>query len=231
MPALTSRRCFDAVTQLVVSKNLRHHSNPESSEILSTIDSPYGPFLLRFKTRDAQDVIMIYSELNTKCPRSRIPAMTDFITRANFGLPVGGFELCITSGEIRFRVSLDVEQVDNLSGLLISLLARNVKTVDKYIPGVLAVIEGKSPKEAIDDCECDMPQPVVHRFPSNIEIEEKVEEENDEEITSSVQEESCDDVEDHESISSSFEEDESEVEVEMDAGKRRRFFSGGCVTM
>ena len=63
---------------------------------------------------------------------------------------MGNFEFDFTIGEIRYKTSIDVEG-DNLSFALVKqMVYANVMMMDEYLPGIIAVVEGKlSPQEAI----------------------------------------------------------------------------------
>lgn len=80
----------------------------------------------------------IRTRLNKRLP------VTEFITRANYGMIMGNFEFDFTSGEIRYKTSIDVEG-DNLSFALIKqVVYANVTVMDEYLPSLIAVIEGKA---------------------------------------------------------------------------------------
>ncbi len=67
--------------------------------------------------------------------------MAEFLTRANYGLIIGNFELDFGDGEIRYKTSLDVEG-DRLSQASIKqLVYTSVLTMDQYLPGIEAVIK------------------------------------------------------------------------------------------
>ena len=73
-----------------------------------------------------------------------------FLTRANYGMMIGNFEMDFTDGEIRYKTSIDVEG-DKLSSALIKrLVYANVMMMDEYLPGIVSVTEGDmEPKDAI----------------------------------------------------------------------------------
>jgi hypothetical protein len=81
-------------------------------------------------------------------------AVSEFLTRANFGMAIGNFEINLDSGEVRLKTSIDVEG-DRLSlELFRQLVAANVNTMDRYLPGIQRVIEGSlTPKDAIAQLE------------------------------------------------------------------------------
>ncbi|KAL0228414.1 hypothetical protein RCL1_004557 [Eukaryota sp. TZLM3-RCL] len=144
-----NNRIFDTLVHLLSSKNLRFHSDDHTLEILSSVTSPSGAFLLRFKCLDLDNIIL-YAEILTPCPSSQIPLMVEFLNRINFGLPVGGFELNILNGLIRYRVDADFYNIDDIEGLLITLLTRNVKTVERYLPSIVKLCEGTSLKKVME---------------------------------------------------------------------------------
>lgn len=63
---------------------------------------------------------------------------------------MGNFEFDFTTGEIRYKTSIDVEG-DNLSFALIKqMVYANVMMMDEYLPGIMAMIEGDMEvKEAV----------------------------------------------------------------------------------
>ncbi len=77
-------------------------------------------------------------------------AIAEFLTKVNYGMILGNFELDFTDGEIRYKTSIDVEG-DRLSVALIRpLVYANVTMMDQYLPGLVAMMEsGVSPQEAI----------------------------------------------------------------------------------
>ncbi len=88
------------------------------------------------------------------CPLAVSPekslAMAEYLMKANYGLMVGNFELDFIDGEIRYKSSIDVENEQLTTGLVNNLVYANVLTMDKYLPGIIALINTQlSPSEAI----------------------------------------------------------------------------------
>lgn len=106
------------------------------------------------QARESQEQFVFYSICPVNVPPERHPAMAEFLTRANYGLPVGNFEMDFDDGEIRYKTSLDVEG-DRISTALIKQAVRaNVIMMDQYLPGILAIISGGgSPEEIIKGIE------------------------------------------------------------------------------
>jgi len=94
---------------------------------------------------------VFYSVCSVRVPKSKRPAIMEFLHRVNFGLIIGNFEIDADDGEIRYKTSIDVEG-DNLTYALIKrLIYPNVLMMDKYYPGIMAILyAGISPKEAVE---------------------------------------------------------------------------------
>jgi hypothetical protein len=106
------------------------------------------------KTREQQQQFVFYSVSPVNVPENKRLPITEFITRANYGMIMGNFEFDFTTGEIRYKTSIDVEG-DNLSFALIKqMVYANVMMMDEYLPGIMAVIEQEvEVKEAISRVE------------------------------------------------------------------------------
>lgn len=109
-----------------------------------------GTFLIR----QEKDQVTFYVQLPSKAPEGRQREAMEFITRANYGMNIGNFEMDMQDGEIRFKVALDVE-----AGILSTIMVRNMMTaafftVDRYFPGLMSVLFGNAiPAAAVREIE------------------------------------------------------------------------------
>jgi len=95
-----------------------------------------------------------YSVSPVAVPPERRAAVADYITRANAGLVVGNLELDFDTGVVRVKTSVDFEGERLSAGLIRNLVYTNVRTMDNYAPGLLAVINGDAePEQAIAAAE------------------------------------------------------------------------------
>jgi hypothetical protein len=92
------------------------------------------------QAREEQYRFIFYSVCAANTPEPRRPAMAEFLTRANYGLIIGNFELDYNDGEVRFKTSIDVEGDELTSALVKQMVYANVLTFDKYLPGVMKVM-------------------------------------------------------------------------------------------
>jgi hypothetical protein len=83
--------------------------------------------------------------------------VAEYLTRANYGLIFGNFELDFADGDIRYRFALDCEGRESLSdNLILKTVSIPLSMIKKYGDGLAAVIFGaKSPEDAIKEAEGD----------------------------------------------------------------------------
>ena len=95
-----------------------------------------------------------YSIYPVRTPAGRRMAMAELITRINYGMAIGNFEMDFDDGEVRYKTSLDVTD-DRLSfALLTQMCEANLYLMDRYYPAVQAVMEkGAAPVDALNSIE------------------------------------------------------------------------------
>lgn len=100
---------------------------------------------------DEANQFVFLSVLSRKVPVKKRAAIAEFLTRANFGLNIGNFEMDYSDGEIRYKTSIDVTTDRLTTGLIDPLVKASLVAMDDYLPGIEAVLAGKAtPSEAID---------------------------------------------------------------------------------
>jgi hypothetical protein len=97
---------------------------------------------------------LFYAVAPVKVPEEVRMSIAEYLTRANYGLRIGNFELDYSDGEVRYKSSLDFEgQVLN-EDLIRNAIYPAVHTMDRYLPGILRVsFGGATPHEAIEEVE------------------------------------------------------------------------------
>ncbi len=92
--------------------------------------------------------LIVYAQCGNS-PDDRKAAVAEYITRANYGLPLGNFEMDYSDGEVRYKTGIDVEGGDISPHLIHNVFYANASTTGKYIPGLRTVFEGADPAEAV----------------------------------------------------------------------------------
>lgn len=97
---------------------------------------------------------LFYAVLPVRVPEHLRGALAEFLTRANYGLRIGNFEMDYADGEVRFKSSLDFDGEPLTANLIRNAIYPAVQTLDRYLPGALAVIYGgKEPAAAVAEIE------------------------------------------------------------------------------
>ncbi len=106
------------------------------------------------QTNEDQQLFFFYSVCPINIPEDKRAQVAEFITRANYGLRIGNFELDYSDGEVRYKTSLDVENAELTSALISNQVYANLWTMDRYLPGVFSVVYGNAlPEDAIKEIE------------------------------------------------------------------------------
>jgi hypothetical protein len=109
--------------------------------------------------REAEHQVVFYSVLPVNVPPEKLSVVAEFVTRANYGMIVGNFELNYEDGEVRYKTSIDVGAGGLSLPLVRQLVYPNVATMDHYVPGLMAVIYSPtSPADAIAGIEGQSPE-------------------------------------------------------------------------
>jgi hypothetical protein len=106
------------------------------------------------QTLEERRTLLFYSVCPLEIPRAKYGAVMEFITRANYGMLGGAFEFDLNDGDLRFRTSATLPDSDLTLSLVRLVVYDNVTSMDIYLPGIEAVINGQAtPAQAIEHVE------------------------------------------------------------------------------
>lgn len=104
------------------------------------------------QAREAQQQLVFYSVLPANAAPAMRNSVAEFITRANYGMVIGNFEMDYDDGEIRYKTSVDVEGSTVTLPLIRQLVYANISIMDHYFPALMRVLYGGiAPQEALAD--------------------------------------------------------------------------------
>lgn len=100
--------------------------------------------------------LTVYFFLPNSVPEEKRTAAAEFLTRANYGLILGNFEMDFADGEVRYKTSIDCEGGALTPKMVHTLFVANLITIDRYFPGMMKVIwSNADPEEAIEEIESE----------------------------------------------------------------------------
>ena len=88
--------------------------------------------------------LLAYGNINISADRQSMDEVCEYVTRANYGLTLGNFELDFRDGEIRYKMSINVRDCLPGDDAIDDLWSIPVGMMNKYGDGLLAVNMGFS---------------------------------------------------------------------------------------
>ena len=113
---------------------------PDLSALRIPFQGANGEWVCFAQANEAQSQVVFYSIATVNAPPEKRTSVADFITRANYGLAVGNFEMDFVDGEIRCKTSLNAEGSHLTTALIKQLVYTNITIMDRYLPGLMRVL-------------------------------------------------------------------------------------------
>jgi hypothetical protein len=113
-----------------------------------------GKWTCYAQVHEEQQIFFFYSVCPIDTPEEKRLLMAELLTRANYGLKVGYFDMNFADGEVRFKTSIDVGEENLSNTILRNLVYNNLWIMDHYLPGILSLIYSDiTPVEVIQKME------------------------------------------------------------------------------
>ena len=105
---------------------------------------------------DECQYLIAFGRCGIRADESCMAQVAEYLTRANFGLRNGNFELDYSDGDIRYKTFVDCEDLLPSAAVLQDAVTIPVDMFDRYGNGLMSVVLGvRTPEEAIQDAEKD----------------------------------------------------------------------------
>ncbi len=93
------------------------------------------------QTRETEKQFVFYSIYPEAIPEDKRLPLAELLTRINYGLILGNFELDLDDGEVRYKTSIDTTGSTLNFQLMDRLVYANIMIMDHYWPQIQAIIE------------------------------------------------------------------------------------------
>ena len=145
---------FDAVVAVLDAEGWAFDRLGTRTALTAAFQGEAGQWTVAVMASEKQRRLVAYSIAPLSAPAERRAAVAEFLTRANYGLPVGNFEMDLDDGEVRFKTAVDLADALVTDGLIRSLIHANVVLMDRYVKALHDVaIQGGDPAAAIKAAE------------------------------------------------------------------------------
>lgn len=127
---------------------------PHYQAVEMVVSGENGTYRLVALADEERSIVRYLVFVDGKIPEARRREVMEFLTRANYGLLLGNFEIDLSDGEVRFRCSTTTEGSELSYEQHRNMLYVSVGIMDRYFPGLQRVVQGTAdPAAAIDDIE------------------------------------------------------------------------------
>ncbi|MCL1889815.1 MAG: YbjN domain-containing protein [Desulfovibrionaceae bacterium] len=151
----TASQILGWIQRILEQQDLRYELVEDKQLIKSQfpLDCKLKNFTAFFNCRDDSYTVNSYIALGAD-EGCRLK-VAEYITRANYGLKFGNFEMDFNDGEIRYRMTVSCEDRTDLSeSLVMGSIIIPMRMYERYGDGLIAVMYGiKSPEDAINEAE------------------------------------------------------------------------------
>jgi len=153
---------FEAVVDYLTEDDWKFNVVKDDTALMLSFRGETGSWQCFATVDEEKQWFTFYSILPSNVPEEKRVEIAEFITRANYGLVVGNFEMDYADGEVRYKTSVDVEGGELTPKMIENLMRANLMTMDRYFPGVMGVLYGdRDPAEAIAELEDEGHEPEV----------------------------------------------------------------------
>jgi hypothetical protein len=148
----------NTVENALRSSNLKYQVLKDSLEqkvIKLGIELENGRCDTFIDVRTEPNQILIFTTLPTNVPQNQRTRIAEFISRANYGLIIGNFELDFNDGQLRYKASYNYDDTfPNSETVFLTNLYATFNMMDRYLPGIMSVIYANIlPQDAISQIE------------------------------------------------------------------------------
>ena len=145
-------KILDAAEHFFRDDNWNFERHPDRAVLRLPFSGKNGRWMCFAQERNNQ--LLFYSVASVNAPEEKRAEIAEFVTRANYGMAIGNFELDYNDGEIRYKTSVDVDDGELSKNLVKPAVYVNCLMMDKYLPGLMAVLyAGVSAKDAVEKVE------------------------------------------------------------------------------
>lgn len=132
---------FDQINELLEDSDYDFQVADEEEVLRLAFESEAGQWLTYLRVM-SHGPCVVYGKPEFDVPAERRQAVADFITRVNFGILLGNFELDVGDGECRFKTAFDSDHGPVPAAIIVNSVEANLANMEKYLPGLEGLATG-----------------------------------------------------------------------------------------
>jgi hypothetical protein len=148
-PFVPSVRVEETITRYLRGKSWHFGPGAMSDSIQFSMRGKNGRWNCIIRWRDERQVVLL-SILSVVVPVDQRREVSELLTRINYGLTLGNFEMDLSDGQVQYRTSVDTGGRPLSDEALDPIFWANFCTTDRYLPAINQVLFGEtSPETAV----------------------------------------------------------------------------------
>jgi hypothetical protein len=131
----------NVATRLLDERGWAYEVGPERGVLRFVFAGSDEPWQCFIDLQEDAERVVIYSVCPFNVPEELRRRMAELLTRANYGLVIGNFELDLDDGEVRYKTSIDYTGSELTEQLLSRALLANLHTMDSHLAAIVAIMD------------------------------------------------------------------------------------------
>lgn len=144
---------FEDLISLFEADNLKFMARPELGLAMANFNSGQeGPIQMLARVDDDRKVMGLSFRLPITVPDDKRSLMAEAVTRANFNLIVGSFEMDMDDGELKYKVTVPLDDAQLSLAQYRHCMRASLSTIRRYLPDFYRIVFGDAlPEDVIDE--------------------------------------------------------------------------------
>ena len=146
---------YEKLVRHFADRDLRYSAHDERLTVTADFRGEVGAFRLMARIDEDDSLLQVFAYIPIRATPGSRAVIAEAVSRANFGMKVGKFELDMSDGELLYQAAqILVPGEDGETFLPVRVIGRLIGTalamVDKYTPAYLSIIYGnETPEDAV----------------------------------------------------------------------------------
>jgi len=148
---------FQALIDYIESKNFNHTPYPEEKRVTLSLSGKNANFRFTARITNEDHYLQVTANYPFSVREEKLRSSTaELITRANYCMPLGKFEMDMADGEVRFHLTHVIGELGLTSEMIEKHFMTAYFTMDRYFPAFMQHIHaGYTPEDAVFHAELD----------------------------------------------------------------------------
>lgn len=143
-------RLLPVVRRALAARDVEHEVEADPLYVSFRLAGEHAEYDFLIAVDEASEMVVCYARAARHVPAARRAAVCELLTRINYDLALGCFEMDLGDGELLFRTGVDAEGGALSAGMVDSLVSVAFYTFDRFHPTIMRVAYGgASPEEAL----------------------------------------------------------------------------------